>query len=131
MRNHVLVHMTSAVILACGGAASAQAPGAQSPGTSVSHDPADSSCSDDCSSKTRRSESACESNCKSVPNVGEEDDSDQDGHHYRGGMMGGGMMGRGMMGRGLRVPWRGSRKNASQHVGSSHDDANDIQSDGR
>jgi len=31
---------------------------------------------------------------------GEEEDSDQDGYHYRGGMMGGGMMARGMMGRG-------------------------------
>ena len=32
--------------------------------------------------------------------LGEEEDSDQDGYHYRGGMMGGGMMGRGMMSRG-------------------------------
>ena len=31
---------------------------------------------------------------------GEEEDSDQDGYRYRGGMMGGGMMGRGMMRRG-------------------------------
>ena len=71
MRNHVLVLMTSAVILACGGAASAQAPGAQSPGTQHSSDyPADFRWSDDAAARpTRRSESACESNCKSASNV--------------------------------------------------------------
>ena len=39
------------------------------------------------------------SNCKSAPNVAK-GRYDQDGHRYRGRMMGGGMMGRGMMGGG-------------------------------
>jgi hypothetical protein len=100
MRNHVLVLTTSAVLLACGGAASAQAPSAQSP--SVQQSPATQPTpggpmmqQQDQTIRERLREQLQERAQR-----GGEEDSDQDSYHYRGGMMGGGMMGRGMMGRG-------------------------------
>ena len=91
MRNHVLVLMTSAVILACGGAASAQAPGAQSPGTqqspTIQPTPGGPMMQQqDQMIRERLREQLQE-------RAHEEEDSGQDGYRYRRGMMGRGMMG--------------------------------------
>ena len=98
MRNHVLVLTTSAVLLGCGGAASAQAPSAQTP--SVQQSPATQPTpggpmmqQQDQTIRERLREQLQERAQR-----GGEEDSDQDSYHYRGGM-GGGMIGRGMMGR--------------------------------
>ena len=93
MRNHVLVLTTSAVILACGVAASAQAPGAQGPGpqqnpTIQSIPGGPMMQQQDQMIRERLREQLQE-------RAHEEEDSGQDGYRYRRGMMGRGMMGRG------------------------------------
>jgi EF hand len=100
MRHYVHLLATFAVLVACGGAASAQAPSAQSP--SVQQNPATQRTpggpmmqQQDQTIRERLREQFRER----AQRDGEED-SDQGGYHYRGGMMGGGMIGRGMMGRG-------------------------------
>lgn len=100
MRNHVLVLMTSAVILACGGAASAQAPGAQSPGTQQSPTIQPTPGGPMMQQQDQTIRERLREQLQERAQRGEEEDSDQDGHRCRGGMMGGGMMGRGMMGGG-------------------------------
>ena len=99
MRNHVLVLTTCAVLLACGSAASGQAPSAPSP--SVQQSPTSQTTpggpmmqQQDQTIRERLREQMQERTQR-----GGEEDGDQDGYHYRGGMTGGGMMGRGMMGR--------------------------------
>jgi hypothetical protein len=91
MRKHVLVLTTTAAILACGAiAASAQAPGAQTPSTQQSPitqaTPGGSMQQQDQTRLQRRAQT--------------EEDSDQGGSHP-GAMMGGGMMGPGTMGGGM------------------------------
>lgn len=100
MRNHVLVLMTSAVILACGGAVSAQAPGAQSPGTQQSPTIQPTPGGPMMQQQDQTIRERLREQLQERAQRGEEEDSDQDGHRCRGGMMGGGMMGRGMMGEG-------------------------------
>ena len=96
MRNHVLVLTTSEVLLACGGAASAQAPSAQTP--SAQQRPTTQPTPGG-PMMQQQDQTIRERLQEHVQRVGEED-SDQDSYHYRGGMMGGGRMGKGMMGRG-------------------------------
>ena len=89
MRKHVLVLTTAAAILGYGAiAASAQAPGAQTPSTQQSPTPrvtpSGSMQQQDQTQLQRRAQI--------------EEDGDQ--FRYHRGMMGGGMMGRGMMGQG-------------------------------
>jgi EF hand domain-containing protein len=100
MRNHVLVLTTTAVILACGVAASAQAPGSQSPSTQQS--PTTQPTPGGPMMMQQQDQTIRErlrEQLQERAQRGEEEDSDQDGYHH-GGMMGGAMMGRGMMGRG-------------------------------
>jgi hypothetical protein len=95
MRKHVIVLTTTAAILSYGAIASAQAPGAQTPGTqqSPTTQPTPSGPMMQQQYQTRLQRRA---------QSGGEEDSDQDGYHgYRGGMMGGGMMGPEMIGRGM------------------------------
>ena len=126
MRNHVLVLTTAAVLLACGGAASAQAPSAQSPSVQQSPTTQPTPGGPMMQQQDQTIRERLREQLQERAQRGGEEDSDQDGYGYRGGMMGGGMMRPG-----LRVPPRGSRSHAFRHVGSSHDDANDFQSDGR
>ena len=100
MRNHVLVLTTSAVILASGVAASAQAPGAQNPGTHQSPTIQPTPGGPMMQQQDQMIRERLREQLQERVQRGEEEDSDQDGYHYRGGMMGGGMMDRGMMGRG-------------------------------
>ena len=95
MRNHVLILMTSAVILACGGAASAQVPGAQSPGTQQSPTIQPTPGGPMMQQQDQTIRERLREQLQGRAQRGEEEDSDQDGHHYRGGMMGRGMMGGG------------------------------------
>ncbi|MGB9041811.1 MAG: EF-hand domain-containing protein [Pseudolabrys sp.] len=94
MRNHVLVLMTSAVILACGGAASAQAPGAQNPGTQQSPTIQPTPGGPMMQQQDQTIRERLREQLQERAQRGEEVDSDQDGYHYRGGMMERGMMGR-------------------------------------
>ena len=100
MRNHVLVLTTSAAILACGVAASAQAPGAQSPATQQSPTIQPTPGGPMMQQQDQTIRERLREQLQERAQRGEEEDSDQDGYRYRGGMMGGGMMGRGIMGRG-------------------------------
>jgi hypothetical protein len=97
MRNHVLVLTTAAVLLAYGVAASAQAPGAQSPsgqqGPVTQPIPGGPMMQQQDQTIRERLREQLQERAQR----GQEEDSDQDGYHYGGGMMGGGMMGRGMM----------------------------------
>ena len=129
MRNHVLVLTTSAVILACGGAASAQAPGAQSPSTQQSPTTQPTPGGPMMQQQDQTIRERLREQLQERAQRGEEEDSDQDGYRYRGKWWRND--GKGNDGPGLRVPRRGSRSHAFRHGGPSHDDANDFQSDGR
>jgi len=100
MRNHVLVLTTSAILLACGGVASAQAPGAQSPSVQQSPTTQLTPGGPMMQQQDQTIRDRLREQLQERVQRGGEEDSDQD-YHYRGGMMGGGMMGKGMMGRGL------------------------------
>ncbi len=84
MRKHVLLLTTTAVILICGPiAATAQAPGAQTP-------------------SGQQSPTVIQTIPMQPVQSDDDEDRDQDRYyHYRSGMMGRGMMGRGMMGGGM------------------------------
>ncbi len=100
MRNHVLVLTTIAVILACGVAASAQAPGTQSPSTQQSPTTQATPGGPMMQQQDQTIRERLREQLQERAQRSEEEESDQDGYRYRGGMMGGAMMGRGMMGRG-------------------------------
>jgi EF hand domain-containing protein len=95
MRKHMLVLTTTAAILTCGAiAATAQAPGAQTPGTQQS--PAAQP------TPGGPMQQQDQTRLQRHAQAGEQEDSDHDGYYgYRGGMMGPGMMGGGMMGPGM------------------------------
>jgi EF hand domain-containing protein len=100
MRNYVLFLTTSAVILACSVAASAQAPGAQGPSTQQSPTTQQAPGGPMMQKPEQTIQERLREQLQERAQRGEEEDSDQDGYHYRGGMMDGGIMGRGMRGRG-------------------------------
>jgi hypothetical protein len=100
MRNHVLVLTTSAVILACSVAGNAQAPGAQGPGPQQNPTIQSIPGGPMMQQQDQTIRERLREQLQERVQRGDEEDSDQDGYHYRGGMMGGGMMDRGMMGRG-------------------------------
>lgn len=100
MRNHVLVLTTSAVLLACGGTASAQAPGGQSPSVQQSPTTQSTPGGSMMQQQDQTIRERLRDQMQERAQHGGEEDSDHDGYRHRGGMMGGGMMGRGMMGRG-------------------------------
>jgi hypothetical protein len=100
MRNHVLVLTTAAVLLACGGAANAQAPSAQSPSVQQSPTTQPTPGGPMMQQQDQTIRERLREQLQERAQRGGEEDGDQDGYGYRGGMMGGGMMGRGMMGRG-------------------------------
>ena len=88
MRNHVLVLTTSAVILACGVAASAQAPGAQGPGPQQNPTIQSIPGGPMMQQQDQTIRERLREQLQERVQRGEEEDSDQDGYHYRGGMMG-------------------------------------------
>jgi EF hand len=100
MRNHVLVLMTTVVILACGAiAANAQAPGGQTPGTQQSPNTQQIPGMQQQGQTIR---DHLQGRLQEPVQNGEEEDSDPDGcYRHRGAMMG--MMGHGMMRRGLMM----------------------------
>jgi hypothetical protein len=100
MRNLVLVLTTSAVLLACGGAASAQAPSAQSPSVQQSPTIQPTPGGPMMQQQYQTIRERLREQLQERAQRGGEEDSDQDGYGYRRGIMGGGMMGREMMGRG-------------------------------
>lgn len=100
MRNHVLVFTTSAVLLACGGAASAQAPSAQSPSVQQSPTTQPTPSGPMMQQQDQTIRERLREQLQERAQRGGEEDSDQESYRHHGGMMGGGMMGRGMMGRG-------------------------------
>jgi hypothetical protein len=97
MRNHVLVLTTAAVLLACGVAASAQAPSAQSPSGQQGPVTQPTPSGPMMQQQDQTIRERLREQLQERAQRGQEEDSDQDGYHYGGGMMGGGMMGRGMM----------------------------------
>ena len=101
MRNHLLGLTTSAVILACSVAASAQAPGAQNP--SAPQSPSTQPTPGGPMMQQQQDEIIRErlrEQLQERAQRGEEEDSDRDDYRYRGGMMGEGPQVRGMMRRG-------------------------------
>jgi uncharacterized protein YcfJ len=100
MRNHMLVLTTTAVILACGVAANAQTPSSQSPSTQQSPTTQPTPGGPTIQQQDQTIRERLREQLQERAQRGEEEDSDQDGYHYRGGMIGGGMIGRAMMGRG-------------------------------
>lgn len=100
MRNHVLVVTISTLLLACGGAASAQAPGTQSPSAQQNPTTQPTPGSPMMQQEDQTFRERLREQLQERAQRGDEEDSDQDGYPYHRGMMGGGMMGRGMMRRG-------------------------------
>jgi EF hand domain-containing protein len=100
MRNHVLILTTSAIILACSIAASAQSPGTQGPSTQQNPATQPPPGGPMMQQPDQTIRERLREHLQEGAQRGEEEESDQDGYRYHGGMMGGGMMGRGMMGRG-------------------------------
>jgi EF hand len=95
MRNHVLVLTASAVILACGVAANAQAPGAQTPSTQQNPTTPPIPGGPMMQQQDQTVRERLREQLQERAQRGEAEDSDQDGSRYHGGMMGRGMMGRG------------------------------------